>query len=190
MRYFSSNVLSILNSNQIKFFILVELNLNSDYFFTSHKESITYANNTYDPVQNGNAILEYDSPKFSSVVDRESYRIVLSDINDTLKAEIESNVVGKPITVKVGFLDSSDQPILNTGDILTVYKGYIDAPTLTNDFEGKTIVLDGTSPMSDLDIIVPLIASRDSARSRSSNTDKAFDKLYGNSVIRLKWGKI
>ena len=43
--------------------------------------------------------------------------------------------------------------------------------------------------MSDLDMVIPFIGSRDGIKQKSSN-DTSFENLYGDSVIKLKWGKI
>lgn len=43
--------------------------------------------------------------------------------------------------------------------------------------------------MSDLDIIVPFISSRDGMDQKSSS-DTSFDKIYGDNLVKLKWGKI
>lgn len=187
MRTFSSNVQSILDQDSIKFFILIELRFPiRNYYLTSFNSNITYNGNTYI----GNSgIMEYDSPKFSSVVDREAYRIVVTEFLDYMKEEIENNVVGREMVVRAGFLDSNGDPLTNTSDVLTIYKGYVDSPAITNNWESKVATFEGTSPMSDLDIVIPFVSSRDGMDQRDSD-DTSFDNIYGDSVIRFNWGKI
>jgi len=188
MKTFSTAVQNIINQNQINFFFLVDLDFNTHYRLSSLPYDVDYNGNTYTA---NSALLEVDSPKFSSVVDRESYRVVIAeDDSNTFKAEIDDNVVGKGIEVRIGFLDSNDEPILSpVSDVLLAYKGFVDSPSIQNNFESKIITFEGTSPMSDLDMVIPFIGSRDGIKQKSSN-DTSFENLYGDSVIKLKWGKI
>ena len=186
MRTFSSTVESILSSGNIDFFFLIKLSFNSNYYITSYSNDIVYDGNTYSA--NG-GLFEVDSPKFSSVVDREAYRIVVLDNLNAMKTEIESNVVGKPIEVKLGFVDSSGSPITNTADVLSIYKGYVDNPVISNDWERKVVTFEGTSALADLDMINSFVTSRDGMDQKSS-TDTSFDQIYESSSIEVKWGKI
>lgn len=187
MRVFSNTIQNVINRDVIDFFILIKLSFATQtYYLSSLPYDVTYNGDIYTA---NSGILEYDSPKFSSVVDRESYRIVATDFFDEFKEEIEYNVVGRNVEVRAGFFDSNNQPILNTSDVLLIYKGQVDSPGIVNDFDTKIVTFEGTSPMSDLDIINSFIASKDGMDQKSS-TDTSFDKIYGDAVIRLKWGKI
>jgi len=186
MREFSSTVESLISSNNIRFFFLIELNFIQNYYLTSHYTDIDFGGNVY--IADG-GLYEYDSPKQSSVVDRESYRIVISDVSDTLITEFKANVVGKPITVHCGLLDSNNQPLLGTNDLIVVYRGFVDSPSINNDFEQKTAILEGTSPMADLDAVNNFVCSRDGMDQKSS-TDTSFDDIFEDSQINIKWGKV
>jgi hypothetical protein len=109
--------------------------------------------------------------------------------------EFRINVVGKPITVKVALLDSNEEPLLGSGEVLSVYSGTVDSPSIDNSFEEKLAILEGTSPMSDLDMTRSFLTSKDSMtqnrlNSSASDTDTSFDEVYENHQITLKWGKI
>lgn len=187
MRTFSSTVQNLINQDKVDFFVLIKLSFPTQtYYLSSLPYNVTYDQDTYTA---NSGILEYDSPKFSSVVDRESYRIVATDFIDEFREEIENNVVGRDIEVRVGFFDSNDDPVLTVSDVLLVYKGQVDSPSIVNDFDTKIVTFEGTSPMSDLDIINSFIASKDGMAQKSSS-DTSFDKIYGDAVIRLRWGKI
>jgi hypothetical protein len=186
MRQFSSNVQTVLDSDIVKFFFLIKLEFSQDYYLTSHHTDITFDGDIY--VADG-GLYEYDSPKQSSVVDRESYKIVLSDISNTMINEFRLNVVGKNITVYAGFMDSNGEPLLSTSDMILVYKGYVDSPAIENNWETKTAVLEGTSPMSDLDAVNPFYTSRD-GMNQKNQADTSFDDMFQDSEIKLKWGKI
>lgn len=186
MRTFSSTVESILSSGSINFFFLIKLSFNSNYYITSYSSDIVYDGNTYSA--NG-GLFEVDSPKFSSVVDREAYRVLVLDNLNAMKTEIDNNVIGKPIEVKLGFIDSNGSPILTPADVLSVYKGYVDNPVISNDWDRKVITFEGTSALADLDMVNSFMTSRDGMDQKSS-TDTSFDQIYESSAIEVKWGKI
>jgi hypothetical protein len=190
MRTFSSTVQSLINQDTVDFFFLIDLEFDTHHRLSSLPYEVEYppsSGNTY--AANG-AILEVDSPKFSSVVDRESYRIVVvEDDDNTFKGEIENNVVGKNITARVGFFDSNGDPVLNVDDTLLVYKGYVDSPAISNNFDNKIVTFEGTSPMADLDMVISFIGSKNGIKQKDSN-DESFSNVYGESIIKLKWGKV
>jgi len=187
MRTFSSTVQNLISQDTVDFFFLIDLEFSTTYRLSSLPYDVTFDGNNY--TANG-AILEVDSPKFSSVVDRESYRVVVvEDDNDTFKGEIDQNVVGKDMTVRVGFFDSNGDPVLTTNDVLLVYKGYVDSPAISNNFDNKLVTFEGTSPMSDLDMVIPFIGSKNGIKQKDED-DESFSNIYGESVIKLKWGKV
>jgi len=188
MRVFSSNIQSVLNSDSIEFFFLIELFFASTYRLTSYSSNIVFDGNTYT---SDGGVFEIDSPNFSTVVDREAYKVVISDPENDLLSELNSNIVGKEIRVRVGFIDeNTGQPLIsNTDDVLYVYKGYVDKPAITNDFENKLVTLEGTSPMSDLDGVRSFLTSKDSIQNFDS-TDTSFDTVHDNYEIDYKWGKV
>lgn len=186
MRTFSSTVESILSSGNIDFFFLIKLSFNSTYYITSYSNDIVYDGDTYSA--NG-GLFEVDSPKFSSVIDREAYRVLVLDNLNAMKTEIDSNVIGKPIEVKLGFIDSNGNPITNPSDVLSIYKGYVDNPVISNDWERKVIAFEGTSALADLDMVNSFVTSRDGMDQKSA-VDTSFDQIYENSAIEVKWGKI
>ena len=127
MRTFSSTVSSLLSQDVVKFFLLIDLKFSSNHYLTTLPYSFTFlsADGVSVNYSVSNSVLEYDPPKLSSVVDREAYRLVLSDLSDTMLGEMKTGIIGKEMSVRLGFLDSSDQPITNSSDILYIYKGFI-----------------------------------------------------------------
>jgi len=186
MRQFSTAVQTVLDSDLIEFTYLIKLSLNSTYYLTSNSHDLEFEDNVY--IANG-GLYEFDSPRFSTVIDRESYKIVISEVLNQLYAEFRNNVIGKDIEVFVALKSAGGDYMLGADDVLRIYKGTIDKPTITNDFNEKLAVIEGTSPMSDLDMSKPFITSRDGMDQKSS-TDTSFDEIYKNSEINLKWGKI
>ena len=186
MRNFSSAVQTVLDSDLIEFAFLIKLEFNSTYYLTSSSYDVDYDGNTYLA---NSGLYEFDSPKFSTVVDRESYRVVISEVLNEMLPEFKLNVVGKSIEVFVALRDANGDLLTSTDDVLHVYKGTVDKPSITNDFDQKLAVLEGTSPMSDLDMVNNFISSKD-GMDQKSDTDTSFDEIYNDSEITLKWGKV
>ncbi|MDB9983379.1 hypothetical protein OAD54_01385 [Candidatus Pelagibacter sp.] len=186
MRQFSTAVQTVLDSDLIEYAFLIKLSFNSTYYLTSNSYDVDYGENTYLA---NSGLYSFDNPKFSAVVDRESYKIVISEILDEMLPEFKLNVVGKPIEVFVALRDASGDLLLSTGDVLKVYKGTVDKPSISNDFEEKLAVLEGTSPMSDLDLVRNFISSKD-GMDQKSGTDTSFDEIYDGNEITIKWGKV
>jgi hypothetical protein len=187
MREFSTNLASVLfNSDNITYFYLIKLSFSSTYYLTSYATDLDFDGQTYTA---DSGILDIEAPKFNKVVDRESYNVVLSDIGGTMLTEFRNNVVGKDIEVRLGFLDANGDPMLSTADVKLIYKGFVDSPSINNDFEGITASIEGTSPMADLDTVNNFISSKDGMDQKSS-TDTTFDSIYKDNEIKLKWGKI
>ena len=186
MRQFSSAVQTVLDSDVIEYAFLIKLSFNSTYYLTSNGYDVVYDGNTYLA---NSGLFSFDSPKFSTVVDRESYKVVISELFGEMMPEFKLNVVGKPIEVYVALRDANGDLLLSTSDVLKVYKGTVDKPSISNDFEQKLAILEGTSPMSDLDLVKPFITSKDSMDQKSS-TDTSFDEVYDDNELTIKWGKL
>ena len=202
MRIFSSNVQSALNASKVDFFFLIRLDFNRPSGpiqaskikkFSNLPKDIIYNTETYT---GSSGLFEYDSPKFSSVVDREAYKIVITDLINEISTEMRNNIVGHDIEVRVGFLDPNGEPYLNPQDVLLVYKGFIDRPILQSTQENKLAVLEGTSPMADLDMVRSFMSSKAGIGLRSvidsegNPTDTSFNFIYDNEEIMIRWGRI
>jgi hypothetical protein len=186
MRTISAATQAVLDSDNVKIIFLMELQFSSTYRFTSYHSNIVYDGNTY--LSDG-GMFEFDSPKFSSVVDRESYKIVIADQAALMLAEFRANVIGKPISVKVALLDVNGDPMLGVDDVISVYNGFVDSPSISNDFEQKLAIIEGTSPMSDLDMVRSFMTSK-AGMDQHSATDTSFDEIYDNKQTTVKWGKV
>jgi hypothetical protein len=186
VRQFSAAVQAVLDSDLIEYAFLIKLNFNINYYLTSSPYDVVYNGNTY--LANG-GLYEFDSPKFSTVVDRESYKVVISELLGEMMAEFKFNVVGKPIEVFVALRDANGDLLTSTTDVLKVYKGFVDKPSITNDFGEKLAVIEGTSPMSDLDLVKNFISSKN-GMDQKSTSDTSFDQIYDGSEITIRWGKV
>ena len=113
----------------------------------------------------------------------------MSELLGEMMAEFKVNVIGKPIEVFVALKDANGDLLTNDTDVLRVYKGTVDMPSIVNNYETKLAILEGTSPMSDLDLVNTFITSRD-GMDQKSTSDTSFDEVYDGSEITVRWGKV
>lgn len=186
MRVFSNNIQTILDSGHVEFYFLVDLYFNNTYRFTSYGNDLLVGGSTY--ISDG-GLLEVDSPDFSNILDREAYKLSISDVSDNFLAELRNNVVGKALEIRAGFISADGTPNTNPSDMIYIYRGTVDRPTINNDFGEKRVVLEGTSPLSDLDAVNSFMTSK-AGMDNVSLTDTSFDEVFDNNEIQLKWGKI
>lgn len=186
MRTFSSAVQALLASDEVlKYFFLVQIELDTIYRFTDLPYDITYNGNVF---YSGGVLLSYEPPRQSSTVDREAYKITLADGDGIFLNAFRTGVIGKNIRVWAGFFDANDEPLIGTTDIINVYRGYIDSPNYQNDWGSRVVTIEGTSPMADLDAVNSIMVSRDGMDQRN-DTDTSFDQIYNDHTIKVEWGK-
>lgn len=186
MRTFSNDVLEALSQDIVEYFLLMELYLNNTYYFTTHSSDVQADGKVFSA--NG-AIFEYDSPRQNSVLDREAYKIQLIDPHDTLFNELRTGVVNKKVIIRAGLIHETKGLLTNLEDLIYVYKGYIDAPKITSDFESKIVELDCSSPMADFDMVRPFWTTS-YGMDQYSTTDTSFDRINEGYEIQISWGKI
>jgi hypothetical protein len=198
MKTYSANVANVIDSDSLSPYFLVKLDFKSgSVYHTNTPMDVTVAGfGTFD---SDNALLGIDSPRLSSVVDREAYKITYSDNDFVFRTRFEEGIIGTPVTVYIGFYNTSNSvidgvlpgsPFTNLDDLVIAYKGFIDSHGYAADTEGQvTAVLECTSPMSSLDLTKPFYTSRDSMR-QINVSDTSFDDVYsGSKAINLLWGK-
>ena len=186
-RTFDTAVQTVLDSGLVKYFYFIKLEFTNDtYRFTSHGSNLTWESQTWN---SDGGLFEVDSPNFSTVVDREAYKVIVTDFDDEFADEFKVGVIGKPIQVWIGFCNSSNQPLLGAGQVVPLYKGFVDSPSVNIDWDNKTAVIEGTSPMSDLDQTNTTMVSKN-GMDNLSLTDTSYDSIFEDSETVIKWGKI
>ena len=187
MRTFSSAVSTAIQNDRFRYFFLIKLEFSQDFYFTSLPYDVTYDGQTW--LSDG-GVFEVDSPQFSTILDREAYKIIITDLVDSMSAEFKLGVVGSKVEVMVGIIDpSTNQPLLGTNDVIHIYTGFADSPSIENNWDTKTAIIEGSSPMADLDQVNITMVSKD-GMDQLSQSDTSYDKIYDDSEIQLKWGKV
>jgi hypothetical protein len=187
MRTFSSAIQTVLLQDKIDYFVLIKVDLGSTQFFlTSLPYNVTFAGDLY---LSNDIIDSFAGPRYSSVVDRELYSIVLNDVDNTLLNEfLSSQYTGGLVTVYFSFLDANKQPLLGINDVIVGYEGVIDGVGIANDWETKKAKIECASPMASLDLVKTFIISPD-GMDQVSATDTAFDTVLVDTSIESNWGK-
>lgn len=185
MRNFSANLLNALDQESIKFYILVEMFLNSTYRFTDAPFNITFNGNVYLA---NNTLYSYDPPRTSTMLDKEVYRVGLVDQDHTFQTEARLGINGRKFNV-YAIVENSNGDLLNApSDALVVYKGFVNSVSFSNNMTDKLAFIEGASPVAKLDMVKPIITSKDDMDLYSA-TDTSYDQIYKDSEIEIKWGK-
>jgi len=192
----SNTVSQIVASRTIKYFFLVSLK-GTDHYTTAPFD-LTFDNGvTY--ISDG-GLTDVEPPRISSTVDRATYKVSFADVNFALKSYFEEGATGDVIEVRVGFFNTLDvttegvevsQPFKQISNTVIIYKGVIDSQSYTVDIENSEVfaVIEGSSPMADLDLTRSKFTNKDSGQQVNPN-DTAYDKVFeGSGQIKLKWGK-
>lgn len=185
---FSTAIQNILAQPVVEEFHLVRI---GNYRTTSYFYNITLSNG--DVYLADGKLVGVDTPRLSSTVDRELYKVTLADNDYSLSTVVEGSFVGLPFEVRIGFVDqTTKQPLTTITDTLLAYKGIIDSGGYSiNPADVGDVILQvtGASPMADLDATRTFYGSKDFIRSLAPN-DSSFDQVYeGSGPVSLKWGK-
>lgn len=157
----------------------------TDYFRPLVVDGVTYlADGT---------VLRVELPQMSSVVDRQLFKITLSDVTLELGVAAEAVLFGKKVEVRLGFVSqTTGQPDLNLANTLLIYKGYIDSVSysISTANVGEAIFqVSCASPMGDLDLIRQYYTSQDYL-DKNHPGDTSFEQIFeGSGPISKKWGK-
>jgi hypothetical protein len=194
VRQLSANIVNLINNKTVTAFYMVLVQHTGGGFVhfntTSHYSDVTLSNGvTY--IADGK-LKNADPPQMNTNVDREQYKVILSDPAFADGPIIQQGLVGKVLEVRLGFIDpSTGLPFTNIADTFVVYKGRVDSASYLIDTEEGEVDLQitGVSPMVSLEMVKGYYLSRDNVRAHDTN-DSSFDDVYeGSSAIILKWGK-
>lgn len=197
MIQFSTTVRDILAQPTIEAFYLVEVYVSPQtiYRSTTYYRDVIITNNS-TPVNtyyNDGKLIQVDTPRLSSTVDRELFKISFADPSFTFGASVDSGLIGKLVDVKLGFVNQLTKlPELDISNLLTIYRGKIDSTEYsinTADTGEVLLNVNCSSPMNDLDLTKSFYTTKDAASGRDIS-DTSFDQIYeGSGVLQLKWGK-
>jgi hypothetical protein len=188
MRLLNSTLQTILSNPVIEPYILVKIDT---YKTTDYYRSLLMDNGeTY--LADGRLVAT-DPPRVSATVDREIYRVIISDPSFLFGPTLESNLIGKTLEVRMGFVNTATrQPYTEILNTIIVYRGMIESTAYEVDLtlQGKTeIIITGSSPMANLDSVKTLTSTKYSMKYIDYN-DNSFEQIYeGSGAVILKWGK-
>jgi hypothetical protein len=176
-----------LSQKDLKFFFIVAIHATSaSYYFSSFPTTVTIDGFL---VQGGANLLAVDTPRASSSVDKEQFKVVLSGDNPIPLSDHKNGLAGRKMEVWIGRFDTSGAPVASSfDDMMLAYRGTVDQDSIQNDFESLQVIITGASPMANLDQRGGYPVSRDGMDQINVN-DTSFDFLYKGSSKTLEWGK-
>lgn len=181
------SLLAVLQREVISSFHLVKVGTMNR---TTYPVDLTAPSGVY--ISDGTLVgVEY--PKMTSVVDKQRFKLTYSDLELSFAQAAETNLVGQPVEVWMGFEDLElGRPLLGANELLLIYKGTVDAPShqiQTEDSGSTTMALDCASPMASLDRVSTYYTSQDYADANFPG-DTSYERLFvGSGNIVMRWGK-
>ena len=183
MIQFNARVLELLAQPVINIFYCLKL---KNLKYTTYTSDITLGVDVYSGF---GPVFNVDAPRMDSVVDRDLYKIILTDEGFALGDLYETNFTGAQAEVRVGFVDYNTG-VPETTDTVLIYKGVIESFNYEIDTAEKGTVLSTIScsnPMADLDSVRVYYTSKDFLR-QINPADKAYDQIYvGSEGVSMIW---
>ena len=185
MKQNSAALLAALNDDNAGFFFLIRLDFNSVYFLTTLPYDFAWNGNLY---QSEESVLSLESPRATTVVDRQTYKLRLSALDPALIAEVSAGILNKPVTILMG-LTIDGVPLADLDDIIHVYSGTVANYKQDIGDTEQSLSIECSAPLSSLDSKSTLFTTRDAIKAFASD-DTSFDQIFeGSSEYNLKWGK-
>ena len=204
MRKVSPNLLAIGGSPNVTPFYLLEIKLSDGTIFREADKNFPITIPGVGTFGASSGLIEYESPRQSSAVDREAYKITYIDPTFQFRAHFEAGLTGARVTAYLGLFNSTAYPMISGGvsippgqpltgleDLIVAYSGWVDTQGYTIDPDSGTVVavLEGASPMASLDMSKPFRTTREDMKTVNLN-DTSFDEIYtGVSRVSYAWGK-
>lgn len=191
MKKVSTRLQSALTSQGFGYFIIIKF-WELGYRCTTLPYDVTINNEVYAAA---NRIKLLESPTQSSIVDREAYKIQITDLDNYFRQYFESEATGDRVTVSMGVGDiETGLPYTNADDFLILFSGIIDTCTIESDPQEGTLdaIVELSSPVASLDKRNTFYSSKRAYLDRIANpeNDTSFDYVHqGSGQSLLKWGK-
>lgn len=183
----SQEFIDALQRNPLKFFVVVGIFIDSGTLWFSSFARPFVCDDIY--IRGGADLQAVDTPRVSSSVDKEKFRVVFSGRDSIPLLEQKSNLSGRELEVWVGYHDEDGIPVNDSfNKMMLAYRGGIDQNAIQNDFESIRVMITGTSPLVNLDQRGGYPVSKDGMDQINTN-DTSFDFLYKGSSKTLEWGK-
>ena len=203
MREFSDTIQQILSLSSLSTYFCVKIDFSTGPLLHTTLPYDVAITNLGDFTADNN-LINVEAPRMSSVVDRETYKIVYSDPTFYFRESFEEGVIGTKMIIYIGFLNTADYAINGTepghpftyfnynpalSDVIIAYSGVIDSHGYTQEDDQISVVLEGSSPMASLDLVKLFMSSQESLQ-KIDPTDTAFNQVHiGSTAVSILWGK-
>lgn len=182
---FSARLLELLNQPVLNIIYCLKLKTLKYCTYTS---DITLGSDVYTGY---GPVFNVDAPRMDSVVDRDLYKIALTDEGFSLGALYDTNFTGAEAEVRACLVDYyTGVPETNLDDTVLVYRGIIESFNYEIDTSEQGRVLSTIScsnPMADLDSVRVYYTSKDFLKQVNPN-DTAYNQIFaGSEGVSLVW---
>jgi hypothetical protein len=205
MRKINSNIKNLIENNPVEPILILDIGNESSIlqqYLTSSPFDIQVENTIYKSTVD---IVGLDLPKNSQIIDKETYKIELSDPDFLYYSYFTIGLTNTPVTLRALFVNTSDSVFIGTNsvsynpdeiitslnDSIIIYKGLINnAEYITeSDRDTSLIRIYAVSALASLDNKNPARVTKNYLRNINSS-DSAFDSVFeSKQQITLKWGK-
>lgn len=138
-----------------------------------------------------NRLVGLDTPQSNSTVDREQFKVVISDNEFAAGPYLENGLIGCKAEARIGFFKDG-VPLTDMADTILSYAGRVDGVgyLVKTEEQGEGLLeITCASPMADLEMKKGVFLSKDFVRGRNPS-DSSCDQIYGgSSAVSMKWGK-
>jgi hypothetical protein len=187
MLQISAPVSALLRGDAVEAFYLVGIDT---FYRTSHSSDVNLLGNLYE---SDGSVLSVDPPLLSSTVDRQLFKLTLTDVGIPLGSFAENGILGLDVVVYVGFIDpSTGVPYTSSNDYIKIYSGYVDGCSYSYSMGTvgeRLFSVTCSTPMGDLDLKKPIYTSQNYL-DKNNPGDTSFQQIYeGSGPIEIRWGR-
>lgn len=151
-------------------------------YFTDNPYPITFESNEYVPTA---GLLSVSTPQATSIIDRDTFNITLSNNTNAYDTRIEAAPTGVPVEVRV-LLKQNGQPIAGS---LPVYRGISSGASFQTSDGDRVLALEFTSPLTKLTQTNERLTT-DASQREASTTDTSMIHVQDSvNEASTKWGR-
>ncbi len=183
----SPEIVELIESGNIAPFMLVRLGFTTPLLCTDHSINVTHNAGFGDEVyKTDTGLLSVSPPNALPDVARDLFNLVFEDAEGTLKRILDTENLGVPLIVTLGFLSMPSTEM--TPYRLVIYRGRIGSANWSIEEDASIINIKCTGPLAKLLQITNRTTSDDSQRKINPN-DTSLEFSHSTSDEKtLKWG--
>ena len=183
----TQEVIELISKGNMAPFVMVRLGFDTPLLATDHSTHVIHESGQgAETYLNTAGLVSVSPPNALAEVSRDIFDIVFEDAEGSLKKILNTESVGVPVLVTMGFLSMPEAKM--TSSRLVIYRGRISSAGWRNEDDASIVSLKCTGPLSKL-LQVTNRTTSDASQRRINPKDTAFEYSHDTSDERtLKWG--